>query len=515
MRNFLLVVGCFFLSLPLLAQTVSLNWGKTNYLDRKEEIQQIIGADSQLIYSLHFRKSGFSNPDIYSITAYDRQTLAPFFSKPLPMPRVRNKEATFENIFLLRNRLVLIASLSGEGSLTSSAYAFYLDSGVVSSDPPQLLIENERPTKKREGSFDMKLSADTSKVLVYYQLPFFEESNERITLAVFDDQLKPLWSKLVDLPYRDDRFTVTETRVHNDGTVYILGRVSEKRLNWSNENPGFKYVLLCYDHRKSALKEYNLDLAPKSISGIGFQFTPENKYVAVSGFYSENSRSEEEAAGFLFLKLDHERQRVVQTATTPFDRELLARLMTQKQVERNPELRNFQLAVVFPLENGQTLLVAEQATVRQICLTDPRTGLISCSDQYNFDDLLVTKLSAEGIPAWVRSIPKRQFSTDDEGLYLSFVPLFQNGTLHLFFNNHPKNKDLPDSATPKILTNPRKAHIAHVSVSGDGEVKKSVLKEEQNELIFAPRLVVSHNNLSNVIVSYSARAYQLGRLQLE
>lgn len=58
---------------------------------------------------------------------------------------------------------------------------------------------------------------------------------------------------------------------------------------------------------------------------------------------------------------------------------------------------------------------------------------------YYFDDLLVVALKNDGNIDWISTLPKKQFSQDDDGDYSSFFMMKQRNTLRFIFNDEIKS----------------------------------------------------------------------------
>ena len=58
------------------------------------------------------------------------------------------------------------------------------------------------------GSYNFVLSRGRTKLLIYYNLPYQEEQNERLDFHVLDKELNLIWEKKVILPHREELFEV-------------------------------------------------------------------------------------------------------------------------------------------------------------------------------------------------------------------------------------------------------------------------------------------------------------------
>ncbi|MEM9024569.1 MAG: hypothetical protein AAGB22_12555, partial [Bacteroidota bacterium] len=359
-------------------------------------------------------------------------------------------------------------------------------------------------------------SRDSSRILVHFKKPYDKNTRETLTYRVYDWKLNPLWSKSIDLPYSDQEFEPVEYAMDEEDNVFLLGKVSSPDRKWIKGKPNFHYVLISYNHATNEVHEFDIDLKERSISDIHMAFD-RNGQLLVAGLYSKLARFDDEAIGTFFLRIDRKRKTLTSRMIQSFDRKLLLDFMNERQLEKGQELQDFQVRKLITTPRGETFMLAEQYYFKRDCMTDYRTGLQNCTDQYHFNNLLVVQMDSLGELSWVGMVEKSQYSTDDFGIFSSFIAGLQGDRLHLIFNDHPKNQGttIPDKVKGMVM--PRSSIIRDVVVDRQGAVvqREALDNMRQNTAVFVPRIHLSLSPASFIVVSRFGSTIRFGEVKIE
>ena len=84
--------------------------------------------------------------------------------------------------------------------------------------------------KNNSGTYGFNMSPDSTKLLVFYNLPYERSAEEKFGFKVYDQFLKPIWEKEITLPYTDELFKLRQLRLDNAGNLYVIGKVFRGRV---------------------------------------------------------------------------------------------------------------------------------------------------------------------------------------------------------------------------------------------------------------------------------------------
>ena len=139
-------------------------------------------------------------------------------------------------------------------------------------DPIELSAYSYR-SRSNDGFYDHYVSRDSTKLMVYYDTPYEANTEEKFGLAVYDENLNQLWSKELQLPFKDRLYEVEKYKVDNRGNAYLLGVVYKGSVRAKRHGrPNYEYHLLAYN-KQNEYVEYLLNLDNKFITDMQFEIS--------------------------------------------------------------------------------------------------------------------------------------------------------------------------------------------------------------------------------------------------
>jgi len=230
--------------------------------------------------------------------------------------------------------------------------------------------------KLNAGNFGFELSDDSTKVLIYYNLPFDKGEKEKFGFHVYDNQFNPLWEKQVTLPYLEELFDVEDYEVDNSGNVHLLGLIyKEKRKTKRKGDPNYKYQILSYSNQGSALEEYPIQIKDKFLTDMQIAINEEQDIIC-GGFYSAEGTYSIE--GSYFLKIDSDTKEIKSKAFQEFGIDFVTQNLSNREEKaskrkdakgKNVELYRYELDDIILRTDGGAILVGEQYYVRAVTST--------------------------------------------------------------------------------------------------------------------------------------------------
>jgi len=391
--------------------------------------------------------------------------------------------------------------------------------------------EIDTRNKYQEGSFNFHISRDSSKVLVYNQLPYKQNNPERFALRIFDNELQELWSKDIRLPYDDNQFVLEDYQVDNDGNVYLLGVLySDNSLVRRRGNPNYKYVILAYNKSGEELTKYKIDLNEKFITDLTFRVA-DNGELICSGFYSEKGTYS--VKGTYFFRVDPKEKRIFNKNAKEFNFDFRTEYVSEKKkgklknrerkgdVKKAAELYSYSLDHLILRNDGGALLIAEQYFVEEQVDNYYGYGYSTFNNNnvrydyyYNYNDIIVVNIDPNGEVEWTARIPKRQETRNDGGYFSSYAMSIVRDKIYFIYNDNAKNFN-PDKKSNRFYNyNGSNSIIALTSVHQDGEVNTAPLFENMDaNIITRPKICRQTGKKEMVIFGERGRRSRFGKLR--
>src|SRR3989338_8193834 len=237
-----------------------------------------------------------------------------------------------------------------------------------------------------------------------------------------------------EIPYNSRNASV-DVRYLTDNGDYILGISVYSNATigtWKDYNALEKTVVV---HVKGDnFSEYELSIEDKRVFDIGVNAL--DSILVVTGTYGEEMSSGSQGVFMMRISLDEKKIR--QQYFELFPRDFMTQDMTPNEIDRlerredrgrlGPQLYNYAIRSIYPLDDGSTIVVAEQFYIYQQTSTDAR-GISQNVSHYYYNDIVSYKIDVNGKFNWMIRIPKEQHSVNDYGYYSSIKSFVNNGKL--------------------------------------------------------------------------------------
>ncbi|NRB46719.1 MAG: hypothetical protein HRU41_03525 [Saprospiraceae bacterium] len=519
------------MAIPLQAQRdeipAKISWGEELREPAKTFIAKTVSAGPWGFNVLRLRQGNVMNGDQVFLERYDDR-LRLKKSQKIDL-RYRNKKRAFEDVVKIGGQLYLFTSFNNQ--VKKKNYLFYqkVSHRLMPSRDIVKIGEIDTRSKYREGDFDLVLSRDSSKVLIYNQLPYQKNEPERFTLRVFDDQLNEEWTRDITLPYNDDVFEIEEYRVDKEGNVYLLGVIYQERNRIQRRGqPTYGYTVLAYLNGGTEKQEYRIDLGDKFITDLTFRVGNDGNLVC-SGFYSD--RGTVSIKGTYFLRMNAKAKEIYQVNFKAFDLDFLTLNMTRgqrKRAERNekngnedraPELYRFSLDELIMRTDGGAVLVAEQYYVYEQSFFSYWDRSTRVNYFYHYNDILVINIKPTGEIEWASRIPKRQETVNDGGYYSSYAMATVRDRFYFIFNDNPRNFDgRAQSGNRRVRENynGRYTVVSLAEVKIDGSVRMMPLFTNRDaDVITRPKICRQSGSKHMLVYGERGRNFRFADLAFE
>jgi len=237
-------------------------WGKTFEDAKKSFLQDLIAYDKTGFYVTTGKAKAIGEPTdgTYQIQYFDHE-LSLRRSQKIEL-KTNGKYEMLEAFVQLNEDIYLFTSQVDLKIKKQAMYVRKIDKAPLQAEPSgrkvaEMPVGKSLVYSRAVGSYSVRLSRDSSHVMVFYALPFEKGEPERFGVHVMDNQLKELWHRDITLPYRDELFTFGSMKVSNDGQVYVLGKYyKDKAKAIRNGKPNYEYRIFAYASESAKVKEY-------------------------------------------------------------------------------------------------------------------------------------------------------------------------------------------------------------------------------------------------------------------
>lgn len=439
----------------------------------------------------------------------------------------KNKNLDFEDLILLGNDLYLLSSFNNQGKKKNYLFVQQIRKKGLRPDRNLRKIgEIDTRNKEREGSFNYHISRDSSKLLMYSQLPYKKKSPERFSLRVFDNTFNEIWSKEITLPYNDEVFSAEEYRVDNKGNVYLLGVVYSDRSRTRRQGkPTYQYVILAYTQNGEQLEEYKISLGDKFITDLTFRVADDGNLVC-AGFYSEVGTYS--IKGTYFFRLNAETKIIYKKNLKEFNFDFVTEYMSERKREKaraaeargdkrkQAELYQYSLDDLILRSDGGALMVAEQFFVEEQQFNDfnsfNRFQNVRTDFLYNYNDIIVVNINPDGSIQWTTRIPKNQETYNDGGYFSSYAMSIVRDKIYFVYNDNGRNFG-PNNRDRIYGYNGKNSVIALAELKRDGSLNTYPLYSNRDaEVIARPKICKQIGKNEMAIYGEWGRSYKFGHL---
>jgi hypothetical protein len=529
LQGLMALVVFLFVNIPLLPAQQSelpatITWSAETDSPGNTIMEGVIATYAGGIYTLRRRYGGGFSKEAVFVEFHDKE-LKLKRSQELEL-KYEGKMRDFERVVLLKGQLYFFTSFANQAKKKN--YLFYqtLNERLVPSKKLVKISEVDAINKERKGAFNIETSRDSSKILIYAQLPYQRREPERFSLQVFNDSLNLLWQREIVLPYADNLFSVEEYRVDNQGNVYLLGvRYKDGAGLRRRGTPDYEYVILAYTQDGSDVKTYEVDNSNYFLTDMTFRVA-DNGHLICSGFYS--NKGAYSIKGACFFRIDPREQKIYEQNFKPFDfdfltehlsegaRERARRASESGNVKRDPELYQVKLDELILRSDGGAVMVAEQFYVQEYVYRY-WDGTLRYDYYYNYYDIIVVNIRPNGEIEWATRIPKRQETVNDEGYFSSYAMTVVRDRFYFIYNDNARNLAAPEDRPRTVQRfNGKQSIIALAEISKDGNLRTWPLYANRDaDILTRPKACRQIGSRKMAVYGESGRRFRFATLQFQ
>ena len=515
-HRIIILIICLSINYSVFSQVESVvQWGGEIFKPASSTSFSVIGNWNEGVLVQAQTRSKLFSPGKTFIQRIDDFTLLPQYSKQIQLEITKgSKSLEYEVLQRLGNKPVLFATYYNREKEKIEIYgrSYSLEGEVLGKEKKVAELPATRKSDLEQLNFIT--NTDSSLMLTFFTQRFDKFSNEKMTFQLFNQELETLWNREIEFPYKGKNFSIRQIKVDRQGRIYALIRIQlEKDEIQAIENTPYRYSLISFEGENSLVEDYEIELGKKYIADIQLVLGDSGN-VDLCGFYSSVGAGL--AGGTFFLHVDRNSKIIGGKILNEFDSEFTSNFSSSYNSRGKSELGGFKLDHVVRFNDGNIGMVAEQFSVDRVCRQDFRTGMYQCDYYYDYNNILVVKISPEGELLWTADIPKYQFTVNDYGIYSSYSFGFDGAFMHFIFNDNPKNLTETDIRKSYAMNSVNKSIPVYARIGQDGSFKRQAASQEKkNRLRFIPAYSNQISDKSMLLFGLSSNKYRMGILRFD
>lgn len=362
--------------------------------------------------------------------------------------------------------------------------------GANGIEDTQELANINFETGTPNGDFKLAFSASGDYYCVLTEHPHQEGVNELITVSVFDQSHKQVFSKELPLD------VIYKKNIHNylfctnSGGAYIVKKDKEKNV--------FRYLAYSIQSETTSLVGKAIAVPTKHITDIRAHVT-ENGHLHIGGF--THNEPIHEYTGYFLFGIDAALNTTFRTSGN-FDAYTLE-MMLGKKASKDPVMRGFYIDRIIALSDGTTYLLTEQQSHGK--------------EDHGYGNALILVFDKEGKYRKSHIIKKSQNNNSPGTDFGSYTVWSKKDTMYIAFND--ATADLINKSSKILDKSFLKTHVVTISYDNgvnDTEWIEKFDQAESTPMAFEPDFIWmnKNNRLLFRFASPDQKSYRLVKMDL-
>lgn len=537
MKKLILISLCFLISSHLLiaqkTSDVTIEWGEKQKIKASDYLGENICYLDGKYFMLKNKKQNFFKKAVPKLSRYSNELNLEL--NTTPNLKEGKKDKILEKVIYMDNEMYLFSSFKNQKLKKNFLFFQSIDKETLELDDDlQKVAEIDYSSNSRynAGNFGFEMSRDSTKLMVYYNLPYNKNENEKFGFHVFDKHMNEIWKKDITLPYTDNLFVVKNYELDNNGNAHILGKVyNDYAVEKIGGNPNYNFEILSYLNNGSTLKKYHIKTKDKYLSDMQIVVNKQQDIIC-TGFYSDridtklkkvllNSFYKEPTiVGSFFIKVDGESTEIINENYEKFSVGFMTKHMKGRKKKsftkqflkgKNKELSKYNLHDLIIRTDGGIVMIAEQYSESSVTTA----GTSRKDRRYVFGNIIVINISPDGVIEWSEKIAKKQSTLNDFGYTSSYYVAVTGDKLRFIYNDNIKNLNYKEGGKKLSNYSPTLKGIAAmmVTIDSDGKQSKEILyKVEDEKLILYPQMIKQIHEKEVLLYGLYYKSHSLGKM---
>lgn len=356
-------------------------------------------------------------------------------------------------------------------------------------------------TQKNPQPIYFRPSSNGKYNLVCRQSAYVKGASASVNIEISAFPENDITPFTLPLPFDADDLTIAGASIDNKGIVYLAAKTGIKL------NSPFMRKYLVYSFNPKTKELHEFDLSADKIFVQDMSIFTRDSSLQVTAFYSTDPFSQSASNGYLFVQIDSAGAKVVKRAVNAFRAEMVTAQQGGEGVSGNM-IDDLVLNASFDC-NASPVLIMDKQYRDQICTTDPRTGIITCTDQFHFEGISIEHLTDRNKSV---TLGRRQIDYDKAGQYVSHQSYQLGKNIVVLYNDHYKNESVD---AERIMNNPGRSVMRYYVYSCDGPTKSKLISDERSDYVFVSTLHGYHSKRDIMVLYSSGRDYKIAVLNVD
>lgn len=356
--------------------------------------------------------------------------------------------------------------------------------------------------------FKLIPSQDKKSLLIQYTKKSLIKDKAKYSDVVgfyrYDADLNKISGNEITMPYKRIREENLDYMLDNAGNIYMLAKVfhddTNEDIKKNEQVPNYHVELFLIRSGSTDIAISKIDNKDKFPSELQLCGTDKD-FIVCTGYYSDQGSHyvynlhTSNIEGFVYFKVkpdgsihDHVLHEIPRNIFDDYESEDFRKYNEKNKKEGLLLFDNIAISSVTLDKDGGVLLVGEQSYYS----SGGQYGIAT----YKYDHILMTKIKTDGELAWIKKIPKHQYSSMGTG-GMSFQYFTENENHYFVFLDNKKNLDLlPNQETEQY------------SESGKDDPYLMVVKVDDKDGSSTKKMVMNIREVNN----YELKQFDVDRI---
>lgn len=503
-KNMKKLIVLLFITCSFSSMATDFDWGKA--FDAKTDLIKILGEIDNKIYTISAKKS---------------KLYLDIFNKELSL--TKSKELIVKGdileVFNLDNNISVLSYIHDKSKKEVRLYSNPVSSAGIVGRKDNLIMIIPLEKKRLRGTFDLKFSPDSSKVMFFHQMEINKGASTQLKVKIVDTKFDGLTSETHNFKQDKKSYLSFEYGLSNSGKYYVL--------KTTNTASGVNYTdqeteLIQYDNTGHEIHSKKIDFKYKHLSYHKLVFAGDNsdKVVALGYYYTipEKRRGKSynnyQLHGVWSAVYNENDLSLIGSKDNEFSDDFYESYYGKRRYERLKEKGKLFLPIA-PAPLIKDIVTHDKGfyiVSEQYIYTESRSStMITKTTQYG--QIFIMSMDYNGELTWMKNIVKNQihaqaspalggsigggglslgmsfgiFLGPDKTLSYSYLLSPTKDGIQFLYLDHFKNIG-KDSDEIKPLNKPKKGVPFLVKINSEGELTKKPLLNDNTDIYIAPRL---------------------------
>lgn len=356
--------------------------------------------------------------------------------------------------------------------------------------------------------FKLIPSQDKKSLLIQYTKKSLIKDKAKYSDVVgfyrYDADLNKISGNEITMPYKRIREENLDYMLDNAGNIYMLAKVfhddTKEDIKKNEQVPNYHVEMFLIRSGSTDIAISKIDNKDKFPSELQLCGTDKD-FIVCTGYYSDQGSHyvynlhTSNIEGFVYFKVkpdgsihDHVLHEIPRNIFDDYESEDFRKYNEKNKKEGLLLFDNIAISSVTLDKDGGVLLVGEQSYYS----SGGQYGIAT----YKYDHILMTKIKTDGELAWIKKIPKHQYSSMGTG-GMSFQYFTENENHYFVFLDNKKNLDLlPNQETEQY------------SESGKDDPYLMVVKVDDKDGSSTKKMVMNIREVNN----YELKQFDVDRI---